>query len=175
MSDPAASLLSQSRESFARLTDVGALLALHVRSEGRILFDREHWLEEQLAATRNVEPDPGWTLDWASHELTRLTDLDRFNGVFLFALARLFTLARAVAIAMTVREGVPEFAKDRPFAVSASHHPDQSQELLRLSALRPFHERASGKEVNLPFEHLGAVHEVQTGIDDLRRVIAAQR
>jgi predicted nucleotidyltransferase len=170
--DDALSLMVQSPERFAEATELGTLFALHVRAEGRVLFDRDGWLARQLAATRDVTPNPGWTLEWAEREVQRYKDVARFNGIFLHALARLYSIGRAVVIALTVEAGKPEFGKDRAFGAAAQRFPQLLPEISRVAALRPFHERADGgRAVLLPFDHHGADAAVQQAVVDIERLL----
>jgi hypothetical protein len=167
--DDTLSLMVQSPERFAEATELGTLFALHVR---RVLFDRGQWLARQLAATSDVVPNPGWTLEWAEREIQRYKDLARFNGIFLHALARLYSIARAVVIALTVEAGKPEFGKDQAFQAVSKRFPQVRAEVERVAALRPFHERADGgRDVRLPFDHHGATGAVQQAVIDIERLL----
>jgi predicted nucleotidyltransferase len=168
------SLIVQSREVFRWLAEEGALFAHHVRTEGRVLFDRDGWLEHQLHVCRDVGVNPGLTLDWARRELQLYGELARFNGVFLYPLARLYTIGRAIAIALTAQDGKPEFSKDGPFELAGRRRPTLHHELRRLSALRPFREFIDGKAgVELPFDHRHAEERVVETLDDLETLLQA--
>lgn len=171
---PPVSVMVRSALHFARSAEGGTLFALHIRNEARILFDRDAWLANLLSATADVPVDTGWTLAWAERELSLYEHLERFNGIFLHALARLFSLGRAVAIALTALSGKPEFGKDRPFTSLIQRLPVHAPELERLLELRAFHERANGAVgVALPFDHHGAEDAVLQAVADVRRLIRA--
>lgn len=168
------SVMVRSALHFKRSAEGGTLFALHIRTEARILFDRNAWLANLLTATADVPVDTGWTLAWAERELALYEHLDRFNGIFLHALARLFSLGRAVAIALTALNGKAEFGKDRPFTTLMERYPVHAPELGRLLELRAFHERANGANgVVLPFDHHDAEDAVLQAVSDVRRLIRA--
>lgn len=168
------SLIVQTRERFSQLTERGALLAVHVHEEGRILVDKAGWLRRQLDATQSTAADPDWTFAWAAREVRRYERIERFNDLYLFALARLYSIGRAVAIALSVKGGTPAFGKDQPFDAARLAFPDFEPQLGRLAALRPFFERAAGGEdVELPFDHHGAGSVVQVAVDDIKRLVRA--
>jgi predicted nucleotidyltransferase len=169
-SDARMSLMVRSEELFDRLAGDGALFVLHTRLEGKILFDRARWLQECLATTADVPPNPGATIAWAEGELDRYRDLRRFNGIFLFALARIYSASRALAIALTVREGSPYFARNTAFDAVRDWYPQVSGEVDRLRALAPFHARADGKQVRLPFDHHGATYATAQALADAGRL-----
>jgi Polymerase beta, Nucleotidyltransferase len=170
------SLVAESQAHFASLCEQGALFALHVRTEGRTLFERDRWLLNQLTRTRDIQPNPELTFRWAEAELRHYEHLERFNGIFLFVLARMYSIGRAVAIGLTVTDGTPVFGKDRPFLTAARTRPPLRVELERVAALRPFHERVAGKPRSvLPFDHRGADHPVQQAHSDITHLLRAAR
>lgn len=172
---PAAiSLLCHTRESFSRLVVGRAVFAIHVRDEGKVLFDRRGWLGEQLAALAGAEADPSATYRWASREVDRYRDLARFNGIYHFAFSRLYSISRAVAIGMTVQGGEAKYGKDEPFAWVASHVPGVRDPAKRLSALRPFRELDGGYDgAEPPFEDRGADSKIRQAVQDLDALLAA--
>jgi predicted nucleotidyltransferase len=167
------SLICRTRESFSSLCEAGAIFVLHVRSEGKVVFDREGWLSGELKATESVEPDPLPTFAWAQRQLDRHRGLARFNGIYHFAFARVYSVGRATAIALTVKEGSPCFDKDGPFELVAESRPSLVDPAMRLAELRPFYERMAGKEdVVLPFQHRGAHERMELAINDARALVA---
>lgn len=172
----ALSLMVQSRARFESLARDGALFALHVRAEGRIRYDRDRWLERLLADTRDVQPDPSWTLNWAHQQLWAYDDLSRFNGIHLFALSRLYSLGRAIGIAMTVADGAPLFGKDEVFQAVALRRPWLGDEARQIARLRPFRERTEGRQVeDLPFDYHRAEDEVDDAVTAVRALLADEQ
>lgn len=170
------SLLVQSRDRFQALAEEGALFALHVRCEGVVLHDRAAWLERVLRDTRDIEPDPGWTLDWAREQLWAYRDPTRFNGIHLFAFSRLYSVGRAVGIAMTVADGAPLFGKDEVFDAVARRRPWLAEDARRISQLRGFRERAEGRRaIRLPFDYHSAEHEVRLAVEAVDALLADQQ
>jgi predicted nucleotidyltransferase len=170
----AVSLVVHTREHFARLTELGALFALHVRTEARLLLDRDGWLARQLDATRAVAANVVPTVDWAQQELRYVSQPDRFNGIYVFAFARIYSIARGLAIALTVLAGRPTFAKDEAFQVAIASYPHLTEALSELAELRGFHDRTSGRRsAAVPFNHRGATDRFRSAVrhaDDVLQV-----
>lgn len=167
------SLMVQSRDRFEALARGGALFALHVRREGVVLYDRAAWLKKILRSTRYVKPDPRWTLDWARDQLWAYREPGRFNGIHLFAFSRLYSVGRAVGIAMTVADGAPLFGKDEVFDAVARRRPWLADDAHRISGLRPFRERAEGRPaVPLPFDYHSAESQVMLAVEAIDALLA---
>jgi predicted nucleotidyltransferase len=170
----AISLIIHTRESFRRLAASRAIFAMHVRDEGKILFDRHRWLSEQLDSLVGQKADPTLTYRWASREVERYRDLARFNGIYHFAFARLYSISRAVAIGITVEKGDPQYGKDEPFSWIAAQFPALADPVQRLSALRAFREIEGGyDQLSPPFDDRGADLEMRQAVADLEALLSS--
>lgn len=168
------SLIVHTRESFGRLSASRAIFAVHVRDEGKILFDRHEWLADQLGSLVGLDADTSLTYRWASKEVERYRDLAPFNGIYHFAFARLYSISRAVAIGITVEKGDPQYGKDEPFSWIATQFPTLTDSVLRLSALRAFREIEGGYDgVSPPFDDRGADTEMRQAVADLESLLSA--
>jgi predicted nucleotidyltransferase len=170
----AISLIVHTRESFQRLSASRAIFAIHVRDEGKVLFDRDRWLTEQLQSLAGQRADPSSTYRWANQEVARYRDLARFNGIYHFAFARLYSISRAVAIGITVDKGDPQYGKDEPFSWIATELPTLRDPVKRLSALRAFREIEGGyDQLARPFDDRGADSEMRQAVADLETLLSA--
>jgi len=170
----AISLIVHTRESFEQLSSSGAIFAIHVRDEGKILFDRDGWLSDHLNSIAGLQADPSATYRWASREVNRYRDLARFNGIYHFAFARLYSISRAVAIGITVQNDDPQYGKDEPFSWVATNVPTLANSVLRLSSLRSFREMEGGYDQFVPpFDDRGAHSEMRQAVTDLDALLAA--
>lgn len=168
------SLIIHTRESFGRISAKRAIFAIHVRDEGKVLFDRHGWLSGQLESLVGQKADPAPTYQWANREIERYRNLARFNGIYHFALARLYSIARAVAIGITVDKGEPQYGKDEPFSWIAIQYPALADPALRLSSLRAFREIEGGYDrVSPPFDDRGADSEMRQAVADLETLLDA--
>jgi hypothetical protein len=147
---------------------------MHVRDEGKILFDRHSWLSEQLNSLAGQKADPSLTYRWAGREVERYRDLARFNGIYHFAFARLYSISRAVAIGITVEKGDPQYGKDEPFSWIAAQFPALTDPAQRLSALRAFREIEGGyDQLSRPFDDRGADVEMRQAVADLEALLSS--
>ncbi|MBS0549185.1 MAG: nucleotidyltransferase domain-containing protein [Proteobacteria bacterium] len=170
----AISLVIHTRESFRRLSDERTIFAMHIRDEGKVLFDRNDWLSQHLDSLAGQTADPSPTYRWASREVERYRDLARFNGIYHFAFARLYSVSRAVAIGITVEKGDPRYGKDEPFSWIATRYPALTDPAQRLSALRAFREIEGGyDQLSPPFDDRGADVEMRQAVADLEALLSS--
>lgn len=170
----AISLIIHTRESFTRIAARRAIFAMHARDEGEVLFDRHGWLSKQLQSLTGQNADPSLTYRWASREVERYRDLARFNGIYHFAFARLYSISRAVAIGITVERGDPQYGKDEPFSWIATQLPSLTDSAQRLSALRAFREIEGGyDQLSPPFDDRDADQEMRQAVADLEALLSS--
>ncbi|MGN6372324.1 MAG: nucleotidyltransferase domain-containing protein [Solirubrobacteraceae bacterium] len=145
---------------------------VHLQREGEILFDRHGMLHAALETTEPV--DTSDELRTLARSLASFEDLDRFGGRFLFALAHLYRVGRAVVLSLLAERGVFEFNQARAFALLADALPENSAEVERIAQLRPFAELTSGREVDpLPFDFVAdAGARAAAARDAIRRLMA---
>lgn len=146
---------------------------VHLQREAEILFDRHGMLRAALETTEPVNTFD--EMQTYARSLASFDDLDRFGGRFLFALAHLYRVGRAVVLSLLAERGVFEFNQERAFALLAdSLAEDAAADVKRIAQLRPFAELTSGHEVDpLPFDFdtdAGAC--AAAARDAIRRLIA---
>jgi hypothetical protein len=102
--DNRASYVFHTRESFDELIEEGSTFLAHLKTEGQVLLDRTGQLTAFLSRPwqpESVEAEIALALE-------RLQNYERpeiFGGRFLFALAHVFTIGKAIVMARLAAEG----------------------------------------------------------------------
>jgi predicted nucleotidyltransferase len=170
-----AGIAFHTRESFAAIVEEGSRFLVHLRREGKVLLDRTGQLQAFLASPwRPVSVD-----NEIAEELDRLSNYDRpelFGGRFLFPLAHVFTIGKAIVMARLADEGVLEFNRRRAFAEYARRHPAVAPDVELIASLEPFLARTRRLPASLPFAPAGraAAEELEAGVAAVRRVAATR-
>jgi predicted nucleotidyltransferase len=158
-------LLPYTSASWQRQVDRGDLFVTHVAREGVPLHDADGLLAQALALGRARLPDIERE---KTRQLARLAPYrypKRLNGNCLFALARAYSVAKAIAIARTFEFGAPTFVKDEAFATVASNRPELQPAVATLVELRPFYDLTLERyPQSLPFDYHNAEAELQAAI-----------
>ena len=163
-----------SADELERLFEAGSSFVDHLRHEGKILFDPHGILERLLHGPF----EPRLTIaDELEAELARLKiydDLTLFNDNFLFPLAQIYAIGKAVVILGLLAEGTREFSRERAFSTFRARHPEVADALEKVAALRPFYRRVTRRRPEpVPFAHKGAGRRVEEAVAAVRRVAAA--
>ena len=166
-----AGIAFHTRTSFAALVEEGSRFLVHLRREGNVLLDRTGQLQAFLASPwQPVSVDREIAV-----ELDRLSSYDRpevFGERFLFPLAHVFTIGKAIVMARLADEGVLEFNRRRAFAEYARRHPAVAPEVELIASLEPFLARTRRKPASMPFPPAGraAAAQLESGVAAVRRV-----
>lgn len=164
-------LLPYTPDSWQRQLERGDLFLMHVASEGVVLFDRDGRMNAVLTAASEREPD---VRGEKARQLARLNpyrDPTRLNGNCLFALARVFSVAKAIAIARTIELGEPTFVKEEAFATLARRRPHLARAVDALTRLRPFYDLTLERFPQpLPFDYHGAECELAAAIRAVQEI-----
>ena len=167
--DRRASYAFHTRESFADLVDEGSRFLLHLRTEGQVLLDRTGQLTTFLSGPwQPVSVDVEIAL-----ALERLENYERpeiFGGRFLFALAHVFSIGKAIVMARLTDEGHLEFNRRRAFEAFMHRHPDKAADASLIASLEPFVALTRRRDAVLPFAPAGAL-----AADRLQESVAAVR
>jgi predicted nucleotidyltransferase len=173
--DRRVSFVFHTRQSFADLVHDGSRFLVHLRREGEVLLDRTGDVTEFLAGPwRPVSVEIEIAM-----ELERLANYDRpeiFGGQFLFPLAHVFTIGKAIVMARLADEGHFEFNRRRAFEAFASRHPDLASDVALVAGLEPFVARTRRRESDLPFPPTGdaAMEGLHNGVAAIRRLARAE-
>jgi predicted nucleotidyltransferase len=143
-----------------------SLFLHHVRLEGEAIYDPDDVLRRGLASVGRTSPDVGGELRRQLDRLRLYRDVERLNGQHLFALAHLYAIGKAAAIARCAELGRPTFVKEEALLTLASCRPEFKDATTTISRLRPFYDVARGRDApSLPFEPVNAEGEVARAID----------
>ena len=163
-----------SKAAFQAVLDERATMLVHLRKEGRVLFDRDAWLSDALAEPRSIQTIADIEISVQARRLAVMDDLSIFNDNFLICLSRLYGIGRSITLALLVRDGRPEFDTARAFATLQHSRPNLARDVANVLQLRSFHQLVSGKSARkLPFSYIGAERQTFFALDSVRRIAAA--
>ncbi|MBV8529576.1 MAG: nucleotidyltransferase domain-containing protein, partial [Candidatus Dormibacteraeota bacterium] len=123
----------------------GDSFARHLQNECVVAWQRDG----EATAVLAIRPTATTAAAEVSRHLDRLQAFERpqrFNDRFLFPLADLYVIAKAVVMARLTVEGAPEYNRARAFAAMRQRHPELGRSLDRLGGLSPFWEVTSGRD-----------------------------
>jgi predicted nucleotidyltransferase len=169
------SLFYYTHDELQDMFTAGLSFAKHLQREARVLYDRTGFLT--LLLDSNLEKTSVQAeLEAHLGQLAAYSDLRMFKDNFLFVLARLYTIGKAVVMLALFAEEADEFGRDAAFARFAEQHPELASEAAMIARLRPFYRRVTqrGSEP-LPFPYRGAEREVREAISAIRRLGEAVR
>lgn len=150
-----------------------ASFAAHLVREGRILFDRDGAVTQMFASWAAKPPKPEAELDYQLSRLRSLEDTSQFNGNFLFCLAQLYAIGKAIVMLRLAGNDTPEFNKDRAFKLFADRHPGLRDHVERVAELKPFYLQVTRRQlVPLPFSYRDA-ERATVAISAIRKVAEA--
>lgn len=143
---------------------------VHLRTEGRILFDHFGRLRAILAQPRTLSTE--FELEVQLGHLETLDHVERFGGLFLIPLARLYRVGRTVVFALLAEMGVFEFNQEKAFEDLARRLPEAAHDVRAIERLRPFARLVRGRiePDRLPFSSEGCPIEVKNAIEAIRRL-----
>lgn len=171
MRDERISLLSFSIERWQEDVERGSLFLHHVRLEGQTLYDPDGVLQHGLAAIAERPPDVAGEIQRQLRRLRLYRDLGRLNGQHLFALAHLYAIGKATAIARCIELGEAIFIKEEALQSLAARRSALADAAATVARLRPFYDLERGREpASLPFEPVRADDEVRRAVVAIERL-----
>ena len=165
--DGRASFVFHTGETFDGIVRDGSRFLVHLRLEGQALLDRSG----RLARFMGGPWTPVSVEEEIATELARLANYRRpevFGGRFLFALAHVFTIGKAIVMARLADEGLFEFNRRKAFCEFVLRHPAAEADVNEIASLEPFRARTRREPQVLPYEPTG-----DRGAEGLRRGVAA--
>jgi predicted nucleotidyltransferase len=160
--------------SLDRVLDRKATFGVHLRMEGKILFDRRRNLDRILAKRRSTTAVAKIEIADLRRSLAVFYDLGMFNGNFLICLGRLYSTGRSLAMANLMRGGQAEFNTDRAFAAFSAKWPSLKPDVAVVEQLRPFYLLVTGRpRVPLPFPYVNTRPQTARAVSAVRRIGAA--
>lgn len=145
--------------------------AAHLANEGQILFDRDGVLKRMFVAHSAKPLAVEEELEYHLRRLRSFEDTSQFNGNFLFCLAQLYVIGKAVIMLILAGAGRPEYNKDRAFKVMTRTRPELRADLQRVAELKPFYLQVTGRvKAPFPFSYRDADSHVAGTISAIRRI-----
>lgn len=168
-------LLSAAR--LTRLLDERSTFAVHVLREAVVIDDPAGKLAAICGAHDRDAPvrDPNAARDLRLR-LEPYADLAWCEGVYLYCLSDLYSIARAAAFTILGRAARFEFSGSRAFATVARHVPDLAPSARRAARLRPFYllaERDASGPPPPPFQHRDCHSEAERARDACATLVEA--
>jgi predicted nucleotidyltransferase len=144
--------------------------AVHLRREGRILYDPNGELRRLLSV--DIPVSTMQELRAQRRHLANYQHVERFGGRLLFPLAHLYRIGRATVYAILAEGGTLEFDRKEAFRAIAELHPAWAPDIAAISELAPFYERVRSRSSAspLPFEPIG--HQAEARFVHAREAIA---
>lgn len=165
------SLICRTTEQMREMALTGSLFLDHVRTEGKVLYDPDHVIADVFAVACNTPLDAKSEIRRRAAGLRHYRNLERFGGRYQFALADLYGIAKAIAVAWCVTLDKPTFVKSDALAVVAEHRPDLRADIATIERIRPFYDTSRGhRNERLPFDPVGARAEVSRALEAVRRL-----
>lgn len=154
----------------AELFAAGPAFTDHLRREGVVLYERDGCLRELLGSPvrRAMSID-----DEIALQLSRLGPLEawpQYNGNFLFCLAQLSAIARAVVILVLARSDAVEFDHRTIFSAYRARYPERGADLDTVSGLAPFARLVANRGGELPFSYWDAEDHARAAVAAIRRL-----
>lgn len=157
--------------SLDRVLDRKATFGVHLRMEGKILFDRRRNLDKILSKRRSTAAVAEIEIADLQCSLGVFYDLGMFNGNFLICLGRLYSTGRSLAMAKLMRKGQAEFNTDRAFAAFSTRWPSLKPDVAVVARLRPFYLLVTGRpQVPLPFPYVNTRPQTARALRAVRRI-----
>lgn len=136
--DERLTLIYHTTESMEEFLSEGSRFLVHLRREGVPLFDRHGRLSRWLAGP--FEPLP--VQQEIDTELTRLAMYDeprRYGGNFLFCLAHVYTIGKAIVMASLASRDIFEFNRGKAFARFCAEHPTAGRDVATVQGLQHYY------------------------------------
>ena len=164
------------RDELASLMTAGTSFSEHLRRESKVLTDRQGVLASVLSLRPTNRVSVRDELDAEVRRLRVYSDLDVFRDNFLFVLARVYSVGKAIVMLGLVAKGKPCFDRDVAFGEFRRRYPHAASSVDVVERLRPFYLRVSRRsEVELPFSYRGCRPEVEDAIGAVRSMAEAVR
>jgi Nucleotidyltransferase domain len=165
LQDNRLSLLCFSVKRWRSEAERGSLFLHHVRAEGDVLYDPQFVLQAGLTVLASRPPDVAGEIQRQRRRLRLYRNPERLNGQHLFALAHVFAIGKATAIARCIDSGDEIFVKERALEAVARRHERLTEAANTILRLRPFYELVRrGQPVDLPFSAVGAEEELREAL-----------
>lgn len=169
-SEPRVSIVYHTPDTLNRYIETGSRFLLHVQLEGEILYDGSGLLESLKQRSPIRGPIRG-EVDGQLRRLSLYENPARYNGNFLFPLAHIYAIGKAILMAILSENEIYEFDRDRAFDAFTKRFPDSANDVETLRWLTPFYTLVSkGIEQELPFSYHQCDEYVAEAVAAIRRL-----
>jgi predicted nucleotidyltransferase len=167
---PKVSIIYHTPKTFDRYVQTGSRFLVHLQLEGKVLYDASGKLREiqrQPPLSTSIRPE----VEGQLKRLKIYEDPARFNGNFLFPLAHIFAIGKAIVMAILAENEVYEFNREAALDAFAARFPSACKDIDTLRRLAPFSVLVSrGVEQELPFSYHHSDVAVAEAIEAVRRL-----
>jgi predicted nucleotidyltransferase len=167
---PKVSIVYHTPETLDRYVRTGSRFLVHLQLEGEVLYDASGMLgkiQRQPPLSTSIRPE----VEGQLKRLRIYEDPARFNGNFLFPLAHVFAIGKAIVMAILAENEVYEFNRDAALDAFAARFPAAQEDVETLRRLAPFSVLVSrGVELELPFSYHESDAEVAEAIAAVKRL-----
>ena len=166
-------MLCYERASLAALMAAGTSFSEHLRREAKVLMDRSGVLTDLLATRPATPVSVEEELEAELAQLDVYSDLDVFRDNFLFVLARLYGVGKAIVMLGLSAESAPVFDREEAFREFRRRHPEVAEHLDEVESLRPFYLYVTRRgEASFPFPYRGCRRNVVKAMTAIRKIAA---
>jgi predicted nucleotidyltransferase len=164
-------MLCYTDESLGRLMESGTSFSEHLRLESTVLFDQDGALRKLLRLRPTSRIPVRVELDAELAQLDVYRDLSLFRGNFLFVLAKLYSIGKAIVILTLSADSKPTFSREIAFDLFQQTHPRVAGASKTIRVLRPFHRLVTRHvEEPLPFPYRGCEDKVTEAIAAIHEI-----
>ena len=167
---PKVSIVYHTPKTFDRYVRTGSRFLVHLQLEGEVLYDlsgKLREIQERPPLSASIRPE----VEGQLKRLRIYEDPARFNGNFLFPLAHIFAIGKAIVMAILAENEIYEFNRDAALDAFASRFPAAREDIDSLRRLAPFSVLVSrGVEQELPFSYHDSDAAVAEVIGAVRRL-----
>lgn len=166
-------LLCYERESLAALMSAGTSFTEHLRREAKVLIDPTGALAKLLTTPPTAPVPVREELEAELAQLEVYSDLQVFRGNFLFVLARLYAVGKAIVMLGLVADCAPTFDREEAFREFRRRHPDVADSLDEVERLRSFYLYVTRRgNATFPFPYRGCEGSVLRAMTAIREIAA---
>jgi hypothetical protein len=154
----------------AGLFAAGVSFTEHLRREGVILYDQDGRLGEIVRSPAGNAVGAGDEIAVQLNRLHAIEDWPQYNGNFLFCLAQLYAIGKAVVILALLKSGAADFDHRTLFSEYRKRHPEHGADVDVVAGLEPFYRLVAGHPGELPFSYRNAESHARAAVAAIRRL-----
>jgi predicted nucleotidyltransferase len=171
LGDVSVSLAAHTPESLRLYLGRWSRFAAHLRTEGKVIFDRDGGLGELL--DRETAISTVAELDAQRRHLRNYDHPERFGNRCLFPLVSLYRIGRAVTFAVLAEREILIFDSEEAFVRLGRLAPERASDLNAVRRLRPFYDLVTRRDAGAspPFDPTDCLDELVAARDAVGRLL----